>query len=246
MLRTVFGGEPARLVALAAVLEQRRRRRASRSSAVSLSSGQSPERRDDVQVDVAPVRVVGARPDLRLLDRQPPLDEVDAERRLVGRHRLAVLAALHQLGDELLGVALAGTGLDPPALLLAGRRIDAVVDHRVVAVALLRYVAAHRPSLRFNRKGRQAAAEAGPEASIGCSALLPTTIRRGNPKVDRNRSVDASVPRRPARRAARRGPGARPRAVRTSPHHPVAPVPFLPVENPVEERWNRQQKGPPR
>src|SRR5690606_30237363 len=96
-----------------------------------------------VQVDVAPVRVVGAGPNPGLLDRQPPLGEVLPEVELLGGHRYAVVTTLDLLGEELLGVAAPGARRDPGPALLASPRIDAVVDDGVVVVALLVDASAH-------------------------------------------------------------------------------------------------------
>ena len=82
------------------------------------------ERRQDVQIDVAPVRVIRAGPDPRLLDRQPPLGEVLPEVELLGGHRYAVVTTLDLLGENLLGVAAPGPRRDPGPALLASRRID--------------------------------------------------------------------------------------------------------------------------
>ena len=101
------------------------------------------ERRQHVEVDIAPVRVVGAGTHPRLLDRQPPIGEVLPEGELLGRHRHAVVAALDLLGEHLLGVAAPGPRGDPRPALPAGPRIDAVVDDGVVVVALLLDASAH-------------------------------------------------------------------------------------------------------
>ena len=89
----------------------------------------------DVGLDVVAVRGEGRRSQLRLLGRQPPLEEVVAERDPLGRPVVAVVHALDEIAEHLLGALARRAGRIPAVTLLAGRRVDAFVDDGVVAVA---------------------------------------------------------------------------------------------------------------
>jgi len=66
------------------------------------------------------------------------MDQVLAERDPLVDHRLALVLALDQLGQELLCVALAGPGHHPPPTVLARQRVRPVIDDGVPLLALLR------------------------------------------------------------------------------------------------------------
>lgn len=90
----------------------------------------APQHREHVQLDVAPVGVVGALVELALLDRQPPPGEVLTEAQPLRRDRSALVAPLHQIGDELLGIATARPCRHPLPLLLARAGVDSAIDDR--------------------------------------------------------------------------------------------------------------------
>src|SRR5690606_17804478 len=99
----------------------------------------------------APVRVERRAAQLRTLGRQPPLREVVAERDPVGGPVVAVVDALDDLVQQLLGgPARVARGV-PAADALAGRRVGALVDDCVVALAALDDVTSHWMTPRTRR-----------------------------------------------------------------------------------------------
>ena len=97
----------------------------------------------DVDLDVVLVRRVRRRPELRLLRRQPALDEVVAERDPLGHSVVAVVHALDEIAEHFLGALARRAGGIPAVAFLAGGRVDAFVDDRVVAVASLDEMSPH-------------------------------------------------------------------------------------------------------
>ena len=103
-----------------------------------------PDVRRDVQADVALVDSGGRRRHSGSFPWEPPLKEIVSESDPLRRHVRAVVLAFDEIGEDPLGATARRTGGVPTTLGLASRRIDAVVDDGVVAVALLRDVAPHR------------------------------------------------------------------------------------------------------
>ena len=120
-----------------------------------------PEGGEDVALHVAFVAAVGAGGEVQLLGRQPLAGEVGAEGQRPHRVDPAGLGG-GELGGETLGLGAVGAGRMPAAALLAGHRVAAFVDHRVVAVAA---AASRIPSWcsSFNVGSRQS----GPGGTIG-------------------------------------------------------------------------------
>jgi hypothetical protein len=97
----------------------------------------------DVEIDVASVAVPGGRAKREPLGGQPPLGQVDPDGETVAGADVATKMLAGERGGQLLGVeATASSGM-PTATFPTGDRIDALVDDRVVAVALASDVSLH-------------------------------------------------------------------------------------------------------
>lgn len=158
-----------------------------------------------MQVDVAPVGVVRARPKPALLDRQPPRRQVLAQGQLLADHRLAAVTPLRQLGDELVGVVSPAAGGDPAPLLLARRRVDAVVDDGVVLLALVGHVAAH-DAVSLRSTGSEGTPTQLRRPDPGASTGGPALHRHSTSAAPRRSTIP---PGRRSRRSSRRFRGSR-------------------------------------
>ena len=101
------------------------------------------ERRHDVSLDVAAVSGIRRSGEGDALAGQP----AGGEKRAEGQSANLVVAALQigcEVRGEALGISALCSGRVPMASLAPGDRIDAFVDHRVPAVALLCHVALQR------------------------------------------------------------------------------------------------------
>lgn len=166
-------GTPATAVLLAALGEE------GGVEQVDVLGRELVERPAAVQVDVAPVGVVGARPHPRLLDRQPPLREVLGDGELVGRDRLTHVLTTDQVRQDPFGAVPPHPRGDPPAALLAGPRVDAVVDDGVVLLAL-RLDGSARVGAPFRGRSERDATlrvEAVPETSVAGDDTPPPAPR---------------------------------------------------------------------
>ncbi len=135
----------------------------------------------DMPLDVAPVGVERAPTEPRLLHGQPTVEQVRPKCDPLADDRVAFVASLDEVSEQLLGVASPGAGRHPAAAVLARRRIGAIVNDGVPTLALLRDASARRRLLPHRGKGRLAATWPDPRASDGmqrCCAQRTTDATR--------------------------------------------------------------------
>jgi hypothetical protein len=91
----------------------------------------------------------------RRIRRGCPLDEVDGNREAAALVAAFPATSIGEIGCQLLRRCLVGAGGVPPPAFPTGERVDALVDHGVVAVTLACDVALHDVLLQRDRRGRQ-------------------------------------------------------------------------------------------
>jgi hypothetical protein len=219
------------------------------------------ERREHVQVDVAPVRVVGAVRSFDCWTGSHRASQVLAQVSFsVATGSPVVLACESDLRATARRRLRRGPRRDPAAaLLLARARIDAVVDDGVVVLALLLDASAHGALLRIGseRDATQQLRRPDPRRPTGIAALPGSTATPTRSNASEGRRVDPSSPEDPAgcpKRASARpsdaATGGRLVACRLGPARHQLPVPVPALKSVEKGRRsgpeNGQQKGPPR
>ena len=99
--------------------------------------------RDEMEVDDAPVGVPCARPQRKLLRGQPALSQIHCDGEAGAFVATAPAMSISEIGCQRLSCRLVGAGGIPPPTIAPCERIDALLDHRVVAVSLACHVTLH-------------------------------------------------------------------------------------------------------